>query len=76
MNAIETLEARQLMSVTAALESAKLHVIGDNAANDVYVERINVNGEQHLRVTDHGAVVKIKLVDGSLVHDGPPQEGV
>jgi Ca2+-binding RTX toxin-like protein len=61
MNMIENLESRQMMSVSAVLEGTKLHVIGDGNNNDIYVERIQDNGYEKLRVKDHGNTVKIQL---------------
>src|SRR4051812_41037924 len=61
MNTIETLESRQLMSLTAYFNGHTLHVEGDRFANDIYVERVQSNGIDQLRVTNNGAEVEIEL---------------
>ena len=61
MKMIENLESKRFMSVSAFLEGNALHVDGDGSNNDLYVERFQKNGVDHLRVKSSGSTLKISL---------------
>ena len=61
MKMIENLESRQFLSVSAYIDGSSLHVDGDGSNNDLYVERFQKNGVDHLRAKSNGSTLNIKL---------------